>query len=198
MLLSLFYPNRPNCRNTPVTGNRMYKIIISRFGPDLVKYLNTGRHGNRLARSIDRGRAVCTAVFARNPTSAWVNLYSTPIQGSPAKSQVQGNRIVPGTAFRHKHIVNTSISVDGRHIFIFRDDAIKIPVEQKPGERKGSHPSKVLAEVLSKSCSSQAANSQAQVIVSSVHSISTRSKYNSTHPPPLVLKLIIYKLVIKM
>jgi hypothetical protein len=115
-----------------------------RFGPDLC--MHTGRHGNRPARSIDRGRAVCTAVLARNPTSAWLNFAQhadsrVSLEIASAR-QSEGS----GTECRRKRIVDTSISADGCHIFIFRYDAIEIPVEEAAGERKGSHPSKVLTE----------------------------------------------------
>ena len=65
---------------------------------------------------------------------------NVPVDGSPAKTMVQTNRIVPKTQLRRERVADKSIAANGRYIFLLRDDLVEIPVEEKPGERKGISP----------------------------------------------------------
>lgn len=73
-------------------------------------------------------------------------LDKVPTKGSPVKSDVLVNRMIPSTEHRPKRIVDKTISANSRYIFLFRDDAVEIPVEEKPGERKTVTPCEMLAE----------------------------------------------------
>jgi hypothetical protein len=65
---------------------------------------------------------------------------------SPGKTLIQQNRIVPPTRFRKKRVADKSIAANSRFIFLLRDDTVEIPVEEKPGERKGASPEDLLHE----------------------------------------------------
>ena len=65
-------------------------------------------------------------------------------KGSPSKTSISSNRVIPGNNLRPKRIVDQTISANGRFIFMFRDDAIEIAVEQKCFARDGSGPKALL------------------------------------------------------
>lgn len=68
---------------------------------------------------------------------------------SPGKTMVQTNRIVVPSSTqstRPKRIADKSIAANSRFIFMLRDDSVEIPVEEKPGERKGIKPGNLLCE----------------------------------------------------
>ncbi len=71
---------------------------------------------------------------------------SSEKRSSPDKTMVQKNRIVPSAQSRPRRIADKSIAANGRSIFIFRDDSIEIPVEEKPGERGELNPGSLLQE----------------------------------------------------
>ena len=68
------------------------------------------------------------------------------IPSSPLKSGIGSNRPVAGTRLRKKRFVDKSLYAPGRYVFMLRDDAIEIPVEEKSGERTGANPNALLEE----------------------------------------------------
>eukprot|EP00980_Cylindrotheca_fusiformis_P021990 scaffold8864_cov64-Cylindrotheca_fusiformis.AAC.2 len=55
---------------------------------------------------------------------------------SPAKTNIQTNRYLPKDDKRTARVVDKSIGANSRHVYLYRDDTVETPTEEKPDERK--------------------------------------------------------------
>jgi hypothetical protein len=68
--------------------------------------------------------------------------------GSPAKSDIKKERMVPRTEQRPKRAADMSIAANTRFLFLLRDDSVEIAVEEKAGESEDETPEMLLVQAM--------------------------------------------------